>query len=240
MGQTHPPPERPLAARGEECQFRSAYSAPGTGLCELNVLFDKYLWSDFRVSVRDTGIRLQTQQKRPSTHSSLAASSVPTRTPRHYYCVGYWLRIWGLRGKVTFQGHTGSRRMLSMQGWQTIARGPNRAATHSVNRIAWKRWHTYVCPFCLWRLHATVAALLQQRPAKPELVTLQLAAEDVCRPLVLTTADVAAFEEIQIILYFRGPNIPLVSILLRFLPLPPHPPPYTFSYKEGLFSCKSE
>ena len=74
-------------------------------------------------------------------------------------------------------------------------------------------------PFCLWRFHATVAALLHQRPTKPKLVTLQLATEDICRPLILTTADMAAFEEIQIILYFHGPNIPLVSILLHSLPL---------------------
>ena len=60
---------------------------------------------------------------------------------------------------------------------------------------------------------------------------------DVHQPLVLSTADIPAFEEIQFASWFHGPDIPSVSTVLNFLPLF-FSSLYAFSYKEDLLSCK--
>lgn len=86
MGQTHPLPGRVLAAGSGRFQLRSAYSAPGTGLRVPKVLFDKYLWGDYQVPDRDSGMQLRTTEMALSTYTLPTASLPPS--PGCVYCVG--------------------------------------------------------------------------------------------------------------------------------------------------------
>ena len=183
--------------------------------------------------------QLWTEPKCPSAHSSITAPSVPTRTYQlPLLCQGSAEDMGALRGKVMFQGPTANQG----PGGCSQCRDDKLAPVGQIRLPPVLKTEfrgnaapsTCVCRLC-GCFHASMAVWPQQRPAEPELVPLQPFTADVRQPLVLSTADIPAFEEIQFASWFHGPDIPLVSTALNFLPLFFCTRSVT---KEELFSCK--